>query len=163
MAKKVTNIVANRLGVEVYCKTRHITLAGGEVNPDNAGFFIQKLVAKLIPILDIDREKGTKLVSTLYYKYGANTELIIDKIETFETDKLLKSEIWYVLNYESVYKLQDYFIRRSGKLLFNPKVISNELEIVANEFKKYFNWTDKKTEQEVKEINDWLKRIINFN
>jgi glycerol-3-phosphate dehydrogenase len=163
MAKKVTNIVANRLGVEVYCKTRHITLTGGDINPDNAGFFIQKQVAKLIPMLDIDREKGTKSVSALYYKYGSNTELIIDKIEDFETHKLLKAEIWYILNHESVNKLQDYFIRRSGKILFNPTVISNELEIVANEFKNYFNWTDQKVETEIKEMNEWLKRIINFS
>lgn len=163
MAKKVTNIVANRLGVEVYCKTRHITLSGGDVNPDNAGFFIQKLVAKIIPVLDVDREKGTKLISTLYYKYGSNTELIVDKMLDFEEHQLLKAEIWYVLNYESVCKLQDYFIRRSGKLLFNPSAIKNELEIVANEFKNYFNWTDETTQNEIKSMEDWLQRVVTFN
>jgi glycerol-3-phosphate dehydrogenase len=162
MAKKVVDLVSKRLDVNEKCTTKEITLSGGEINTKTEGFYIQKLVSKLIPVLEIEREKATKIISELYFKYGSNTEVILDKVVEFDADKLLKAEIWYVVNHESVSGLLDYFMRRSGKFLFAPQVINSELEIVAKEFKNYFNWTDKKLSQEIEIINKWQEKIIQF-
>jgi glycerol-3-phosphate dehydrogenase len=162
MAKKVVDLVSKRLNIYEKCTTKEVTLSGGDINTKGEGFYIQKLVSKLIPELEIEREKATKIISDLYFKYGSNTEIILDKVIGFKENKLLKAEVWYVVHHESVNSLHDYFIRRSGKLLFAPQVINSELEIVAKEFKIYFNWTDEKLNHEIKIIKKWQERIIDF-
>lgn len=151
MAKKITDKVCDRLGVHASCKTKELSLGGGDIIPDVMDGFIDQAATQF----SIDRLK----VKDLFYKYGVNTTLILNHAVDAS---LLEAEVNYTIQYEGAKKLVDYFIRRTGKIYFSPSEVKEELATVADLFAAHFGWTDLTKEQEIKEINAWLKRITNF-
>lgn len=67
-------------------------------------------------------------IHALYHRYGSNTIQILQLVDESESDfdlRLLKAELQYSVDHESVIELSDFLIRRTGRLYFE-KVIADK-------------------------------------
>jgi len=163
MAKKVVDIVAERLEKKneieyKKCKTKKIKLSGGEFNfPPEMHYLIEYADAKY----DEVKETGISVADfkNLFYRYGKNIDLLIEKAYGNYMDKRktkevwVKAEVWYAIHYEMVTNLSDYFIRRTGKIHFFVNEIPKELDLVASFMAKYLSWTEEQKKIELAEFN----------
>ena len=111
-------------------------------------------------------------ITDIYYAwhlcstYGKNAEIILNKISDFENDipeeRLIRSELWYGVNYEMTHSLSDFFIRRTGRLYFNIQSVSKYMDIIINDFSSYFNWNEKRILLERETMQRLLKDATYF-
>ncbi len=162
MAKKITDLVCKRLNNKTKCKTKHIILSGGTIADDNKELFIQGLTTTLLPLLK-DNNLVNNEVSRLYNLYGANTSTIIEIMIEHNLQTTLEAEIFYCIEHESIKTLSDYFIRRSGKLYFNPENIENEMLMVKNALKEHTSITDASLDKQISILKQLLNNTVNFH
>lgn len=78
--------------------------------------------------------------------YGKNAEVILNNalaIPKLNTEKaIIKSEIDFLIDYESVIYPDDYFNRRSGRIYFNVESVKDNFDFIIAEFASHFNWTE---------------------
>lgn len=151
MARKSVDVALKQLGKEegrtfVPCKTEKITLSGGNFTSREEIFkYIDKLAGEASQIGVSPAE-----VAALVWKYGSNTEEIIEKAYTLREDDrqhaivadnyVYKAEAWYAINHELSLTLSDFFIRRTGMLFFERPRIAQVLPLFTTEFSKQLNW-----------------------
>lgn len=151
MARKIVDLVLKQLTTEKGyskepCITHKITLSGGQfASPADIKNFI---VARSGEAKQIGASPNE--VSALVWKYGTNTDEIIEKAyELREADRGLsltnpnyigQAEIWYVIHRELALTLGDYFIRRAGMLYFDRPAIAPKLDFVVAQFAKNLGW-----------------------
>lgn len=160
MAKKIVDIACKKLAINQKCKTKNLTLSGGTIKPENKSLFIQGLITSLTTLMPEDNKAKT-IANELYNRYGSNASVIIENaLENNQT--ILTAEINYCIAEEKVTRLTDYFIRRSGKMYFDPKVVSIQLDEVTAVFANHFGWDNEQISAEKQTINNWLNKIIDF-
>ncbi|MBL4753553.1 MAG: hypothetical protein JKY52_08195, partial [Flavobacteriales bacterium] len=76
---------------------------------------------------------------------------------------LVIAELDFAVRSESVHTLLDFFIRRTGKLFFDPLSIQNLLEPVATAATTLLNWDEMRKEQEIQSVKQALKEITQFD
>lgn len=172
MAKSVVKIVMNRLVKnegkdKVKCQTKNMRLAGGEFPfyPD-----AMKLVEYADKKYDEAKQTGISVADfkNLFYRYGMNIDKITDKAYDFYNEKKntrkawLKAEIWYGVNYESVVKLSDFFIRRTGMIFFEIDKIAELADDASLILKDFLNKSEEKRLQELAELQLEINRATNF-
>lgn len=151
MARKSVDVALTQLGKEegsafIPCKTEKITLSGGNFNSREEIFkYIDKLAGEASQI-----GGSPAAVASLVWKYGSNTEEIIEKAYALrEEDRqggvtvdnyIHKAEAWYAINRELCLTLSDFFIRRTGMLFFERPRIADVLPLFTAEFSKQLNW-----------------------
>jgi glycerol kinase len=143
-------------------------------------------IALVTPVLNSSKEVGIyqkeiesqlinkefSVIDSKYYAwylvttYGKNTAFIMDKVAFFNNEiplkKLIRAEVWYCVYYEMTNSLADFFIRRTGRLYFNIDSISEHLEVVIQDFKKYLDWDAKRVEQEKEKMHLLLKDATTY-
>ena len=163
MAKKVVDIVAERLEKKndvkyKKCRTKKIKLSGGEFNfPPEMHYLIEYADAKY----DEVKETGISVADfkNLFYRYGKNIDILIEKAYGYYMDKRktkeawVKAEVWYAVHYEMVTNLSDYFIRRTGKIHFFVNEIPKELDLVADFMAEFLSWTEEQRKHQLDEFN----------
>ena len=103
----------------------------------------------------------------LVENFGIQTDLILKRYEARSAHEnpelsLLKSELWFTIQYEMVAGLQDFFVRRSGLINFDiHQVIKWKFEI-ANECKVLLNWSEDKMFSELQELDSLIQSVQNF-
>ncbi len=170
MAEKIVQQVGRNLNIFVSCKTSAIKICGGEFDfPGQVVKYIDEISEK-IKMLNLNKYFAGYLVRT----YGKQTDVILEKFSELVSEGnlkkdindneiyLAKAELWFGVNNESVQKLQDFFIRRTGRLFFEPASVQKLLYPIANEMKNYFNWDEKKLLGEIKEMEILLKQSVTF-
>ncbi|MEZ5023598.1 MAG: glycerol-3-phosphate dehydrogenase C-terminal domain-containing protein [Chitinophagales bacterium] len=66
-------------------------------------------------------------IEDLVYKYGTNTDEILDAARLIDgEDNLLKAELNYGIENESVISISDFLIRRTGRLFFERPTLANK-------------------------------------
>ena len=68
-----------------------------------------------------------------------------------------KSELWFCIHYEMVISPLDFFVRRTGMLFFYMNRLPALVQPVMQEFKKYFEWSDEKVNEELEKLNQAIK------
>lgn len=172
MAKKVVDIIRKRMkkdyGEDIgVCKTKDIKLAGGEFDFQ---YSMIKLIEYADNMYDLTKQTGIEVndFKKIFYRYGTNTEKIIEKaFEYYNEDKdtkraWLKAEIWYVVNYEAAVKLTDYFIRRTGMIHFHIKDIEPIKLMAADIMQELLGWDDEEKQKNIDELNSELKHATSF-
>lgn len=149
------------------CKTEHIRISGGDFDSQKAlETFIVKRIGECTQI-GLDKQ----MVIDLVHKYGSNTDLIIEKaFELYPTEKdavkrIHKAELWYAINYEMVNTLNDYLIRRTGRLYFERPPTGELYGFIAEEMAKLLDWDEARVmaeklafEREYKEVVEFLEK-----
>ncbi|WP_243356846.1 glycerol-3-phosphate dehydrogenase/oxidase [Bacillus litorisediminis] len=168
MAETVVDLVAKRLQEESNrrfsaCKTRHIVISGGEVNgSENLPQFIEKKSLEAVKY-GLTLEEGKKFSS----KFGSN----VDRLYTFAKHypgkekshgltRAIYAEVLYAIEEEMTVKPVDFFIRRTGALLFNFDWVKQwkgpVIKFMANEL----NWDENTKRTYESELEKEMKDAV---
>ncbi|MEZ5008886.1 MAG: glycerol-3-phosphate dehydrogenase C-terminal domain-containing protein [Chitinophagales bacterium] len=105
----------------IKCTTKKVKLAGGDLKGSSGvADYIKYLKAQYV---DFTHES----IEDLVYKYGTNTDEILDAARLIDgEDNLLKAELNYGIENESVISISDFLIRRTGRLFFERPTLANK-------------------------------------
>jgi len=161
MAKRIVNLIQKRDSQlqKSKCKTkRHKIHAASFENYQEYLAYIENL-NQSFKSKDVSKYICWFLTST----YGRNAEIILNKAlidqEGSLEESIIKSEIQFVIDYESALRPDDYFNRRSGKLYFDIESLQRNFDLIIREFAKHFSWSKEKTEVERKKCKELISDV----
>lgn len=152
MAERIVDVVVKNLKQEFpnqfndlkKCQTATLQLLGGKFDSQKAvADFIESRIGESKQI----QAKPHQIVN-LVQKYGTETDVIIEKaFELYPTVKdagkrLHMAELWYAVNFEMTNNLDDYLIRRTGRLYFERANLGHWYPFLADEMAKLLNWSE---------------------
>lgn len=149
MAKRITDLVMHKLEKEEHlkykkCITPSICLSGGEFAFTHAlDAFADSLFAEVS-----DTGIARIQIKDLTHKYGSHTKDILKKFPLYilknndVTLALVFSELSYCIENEMVVSLNDFLIRRSGRLYFERETLSYLAPMVLEEMGEILNWNE---------------------
>jgi glycerol-3-phosphate dehydrogenase len=167
MAEKIVDIVAQKISKKqgldlVDCFTDKISLSGGPFSNAEEVAYYEKDLYQRIKGFSLDENDAHYLVAN----YGKQSDDIFKKFKELEEAhpriRLARAELWYCVHHELVLDSMDFFARRTGKLYFDIKSIQPVMDVVLNDLKIYLNWSDKKMDQEKKELKQAIYEAHNF-
>lgn len=122
MAAKIVDLAAKILGKNYGgCKTRSYQLTGGEFASEEA---FTKALADFIALGALAHAPEEK-VREWFFRYGTNTKHIIELVAELTGNYATRDELFaaaemrYAIAHEMVYELNDFLIRRTGKIFFD--------------------------------------------
>jgi glycerol-3-phosphate dehydrogenase len=163
MAETVVDFVAKILQREEErnfqaCQTKHLPISGGHSCGSSKFSSLIELKAKEAGLIGFSPEQYLKLVK----RYGSNIERIFDIAKTYDPSNKyglpldVYVQIMYGIEEEMTVKPVDFFIRRTGALLFDIKWVyewkQSILEIMADSF----GWTEEEKNTAKKELETQL-------
>ncbi|MEH7124780.1 FAD-dependent oxidoreductase [Bacillus sp. JJ1773] len=165
MAETVVNLLARKLIAKnnryfLGCMTKALPISGGDVGGSrNYKAFIEGLSRVGIEI-GLTQDEAFHLVSM----YGSNAPILFKMIETDSSNKAEKYEmpitLWvklkYALEYEMASTPSDFFIRRTGDLLFDIHSVRKYRKQVHYYMSEYFGWSEKRKQQFTMELEQEL-------
>ncbi|MBW8050050.1 MAG: glycerol-3-phosphate dehydrogenase/oxidase [Cytophagales bacterium] len=181
MAQRVVDIVNRNLHnsfgfPKVKCKTENIIINGGEI--EEVTNYIQQVFEK-INTYGLGHYQAEYLVRN----YGLQCDFILEKFlelfnnqlsinnnqliasrldRDFAAAQLARAELWFTVNHESVFRLQDFFIRRTAMLYFDIQSMEKLLEPLLEDMKNYFGWTENESKSENVQIRKIIRNAIVF-
>ena len=122
------------------------------------------LVAKRLIKLGLPQAKAKYLVEN----FGRQTDQILDSLEAnFDSStpelSLLKAELDFCLQNEMICTLQDFFVRRTGLMYFDIRMVKNHKQAIAEEMKVKLGWDEDKFRSELKAIDVLIYSVTQFN
>ena len=76
---------------------------------------------------------------------------------------MVEAEVWFSLRYDSTINLIDFFLRRTGKINFEPNIVLKEAKITLSQFVKYLNWNELAEESALKDLENYLTSVTTFD
>lgn len=158
MAKKVVDLISKQLNINHKCTTQNIKISGGEFDtPDLVDSFILSIKSRL-KSLKLSEKKAEYLVRT----YGKQANSILEIFETEKFNVLVEAEVWFSLRYDSTITLIDFFLRRTGKINFDPLIVLEEAKITLPQFVKYLNWNKLAEKSAINDLENYLTSVTTF-
>ena len=162
MAQRIVNLVEKRLEEDFKeCKTRNISLTINSLqNSKGVKAYIADL-EKRMSQFGLTAYHAWYLATT----YGKQTEVILKKMKDFKDSAeiaLARAEAWFGVNYEMVNSLEDFFVRRTGRLYFDIESVGLVRAAVEGDFKEYLSWNTQHLLAEQKRLNDLLFDATNY-
>ncbi len=172
MAERIIDVVVKQLKAAhsneyshlKECQTEHLKLMGGQ-------FESQEEVVKFI----VQRGGEVSQIGLKEYhivglveKYGTETDRIIERaFELYPTiqdaeKRLHAAELWYVVNYEMTNNLDDYLIRRSGRLYFERDTLAQWYPFIADEMAKMLNWSELDKNRYLTNFKNEYEEVVAF-
>ncbi|MFX3675250.1 MAG: glycerol-3-phosphate dehydrogenase/oxidase [Paenisporosarcina sp.] len=135
--KKLEEVVENKFSP---CTTKNLPISGGLVGGSiKMGQFIKEKVMQAKD-LGLDEKEAYKLVKL----YGSNVDVVFTYLP--ENDSLLPrvlyAQLMYAIHHEMAVKPCDFFIRRTGQLLFSISTVNEWKDQVLSEMSSIFQWTE---------------------
>ena len=167
MAERTVDLVAKKYARRFdkefdEIKTKEISLSGGTFKSYQEVQSYTDAIYNRIAEVDFNQKDAEYLV----HNYGKQTDIILQKFDDLMHDnmqeKMLKSEVWFTINYEMTCSPIDFFMRRTGRLFFDIQSVFMYKEFVLNEFKNHFSWDEKTTEKNLRELEENLKIATTF-
>ncbi|MEE9372909.1 MAG: glycerol-3-phosphate dehydrogenase/oxidase [Saprospiraceae bacterium] len=156
MAQRIVDIVDERLDKNHRpCTTKTISLGQKPMKTAQQVQQYIKLLEGKMANIGLTYYHAWYLATT----YGKQADILIDKmmIEKFEGSiGLARAEVWYGVHHEMVNSMEDFFVRRTGRLFFYINSIHTVRDDVTSDIAKYLNWDKKKTNSEIKRLNEHL-------
>lgn len=172
--RKMAEIVVDRLAADLGrdtsrrfppCQTKQISISGGDVG-GSKGYqaFVQEQIQR-------GREIGLKAeeAERLVRLYGSNARIVFDFIRG-ESAKLqasatalpltIRGMIHYAVQYEMVVKPVDFFIRRTGTLLFDIAWVHRWKEVVVKFMATLLDWNPEQETSYLRELEQELHFAI---
>jgi len=168
MAKRVIDAVLKQVPPELKktlkrSYTRRISLVSPALKTDCEVLLYQdKLQKKLQSIGITERFFAIYLCTT----YGRNSDIILDKFSSVKEgafpEKLIRSELWYCINYEMTNSLADFFVRRTARLYFDIGSVTDFFEIILQDCIGYLGWDKNRVALERKIMNELLQDATQY-
>ena len=137
------------------CITKHFPISGGDVG--GSAKLQQFLYAKnkQAQRLGLDEQQGLKLAKM----YGSNVDTVFGYFEGNNTSlpAVLYAQLMYAIHHEMAVKPTDFFIRRTGALLFDIATVMEWKEQVMTEMATIFNWT---ADQQIRYAEELQQEIL---
>lgn len=138
--------------------TKNLRLSGGEfVHPEEyKSFIINK--AKEVEKLGLPEKDAQDIAAT----FGTNTDKIIqletELLNTTNLPKTIKLILHYSLVHELVLTPADYFMRRTGTILFNINWVYTWKKDIVDYMNEFFEWEPDKKEIMIQELEELLNQ-----
>jgi len=158
MAKKVLRFICDKKKIRRKCKTRRIRLSGGEFDSPKQLLTYKMAIIEKLATLNLPEADAEYLV----HNYGKQTDHILAIYQEQKERKLVEAEALFALKYDGVCYLNDFYIRRTGKMYFAPQTIKGDLDVVAAVFAAVLGWDEEKVAQEKKSVVDEIVRVATF-
>lgn len=164
MAERVLNFVAKTMHIKSMSKTQELQLSGGNFASTEAlQDYIYKITGEAKQI-----NASADNIQALVYRYGSNTELIINKAyELYPTIKdaqkrLISAELWYAVHYEMTNNLCDFLIRRTGRLYFERPMLAAYYPYIADEMALMLGWSAAEKQQAISDFEKEYQAVMQF-
>ena len=144
-------------------KTKKLVLKGGDFeNYDEVKSYTDAIYNRIAEV-DFNQKDAEYLV----HNYGKQTDQILKKFDEFteenQQEKLIKAEVWFSVQHEMACTPTDFFMRRTGRLFFDIKSVTQFKEYVLNLFASHFSWDIETTEKHKQELEHHVRMATTFN
>ena len=140
------------------CQTKQLRLSGGEF--EDLDKLVQK--AKKMTIFR-DLLIDERDVEAMVRQYGSNLKTLVHCAAQMEPSERLPASIQlvvdYGIDYEMVIRPVDFFIRRTGALLFNRSWVTHWKEPVIEYMAERFDWSPERKATYTDELNKRLQEV----
>ena len=169
MAERTVDVVVQQLEAEQSkdipeSSTANIQLSGGNFKkPKNVDKYIAKLLEKVAK-KQITKRQLTDLVN----KYGKNVSFVLylydqqNRTDLTVERRLLCAELHYAIEHEMVCRLNDFLIRRTGRLYFEPESLQKNHLWLLDEMEAVLGWSKAQKIENLEEFEEAVFHITNF-
>lgn len=159
MAETVVDIVSKKLVKEEKklfdrCQTESLKLSGGEVNINKSHKYVNQYTKEALS-LGLTKAEAEYLIT----QYGSNIPKVLSllaegvhEIEKFQLSPEVYAQLAYGIQAEFVLTPCDFFIRRTGALLFRKDWVYQWKEPVIEYMNQYFNWNEQDKRKHTEEL-----------
>ncbi len=159
MGKKVVDLIAKDLNIKSKCVTEDISISGNfKPKFKNYNQFKKKVEIELS-----SKKINENIADYLIQNYGYNCLTIIEKYNPTNHKSFEDLEIIFTIETEGVCKPIDFYMRRTGKMYFNPTEISNEIFKFSKIFEKNLNINSTEAENLLNEVLDQKSTLTKFD
>ncbi len=100
----------------------------------------------------------------LVYRYGSNIDVILNRIKELQHQQqsippIIQAQLEYCMNQEMCLTPSDFFIRRTGALFFNVKLVKTYKDKVFDFMKNYLNWDNGLDEKYKADLETALQEV----
>lgn len=138
--------------------TKNLALSGGELpSGTTMAEYIEENLEEAMAI-GLTEQEARKLIQW----YGTNSKTIFCLKDELKSEKLplyLELCLLYGLEYESVMTPIDFFLRRTGILLFEAKKMDQWKELVTDYMASYFNWDEQTRIKQQKDLEEMISHV----
>lgn len=164
MAERTTDKVCERLGRKLACKTAEQKLGGGDFDSNQAleAFIVQRMGEVKQVLIPAQRVKSWA------YRYGRHTDWIIGRAfelynEVQDAERRTElAELQYCIAHEAVYRLNDYLIRRTGRLYFDLPRLQEQYLWIAELMAEELNWEEARLQEEISAFERSMHEVLAF-
>ncbi len=160
MAERTVDKVSKRLYNSVKkCTTDSVNLDDGYFDDYSD---VEKLLKKLNERLSKEKVESDT-ARYLLHNYGGDASLILDAVEgAFNDESVILSELSYCIEREMCLTLEDFFVRRTGRLYFNIESVRNFKEIVLEKMGDYYQYSKEVRKEEMANIDRLIMEATTF-
>jgi glycerol-3-phosphate dehydrogenase len=165
MAERIVDQVCRDLGVKAACTTAQMPLSGGAfATPSDMGRFMEQRIGEARQI-----DLPPAVVVDWFEKYGTDVDVLIEKAfawrRDFERmpDLVRKTEVWYAIEHEMALTLNDYLIRRTGRLYFERPSLATYYPLVAEDFAQLLGWDESTLYREMAAFQREYEAVLDFS
>jgi glycerol-3-phosphate dehydrogenase len=165
MAERIVDTVCRDLGVKAACTTAQMPLSGGAfATPSDMGRFMEQRIGEARQI-----DLPPAVVGDWFEKYGTDVDVLIEKAfawrRDFERmpDLVRKTEVWYAIEHEMALTLNDYLIRRTGRLYFERPALKTYFPLVAEDFAQLLGWDESTLYREMAAFQREYEAVLDFS
>ncbi|NNV05818.1 glycerol-3-phosphate dehydrogenase/oxidase [Geobacillus sp. C56-T2] len=165
MAETVVDLVAKQLEKEERttfrpCQTKQLPISGGDVGGSyRLPAFIAEKADEAVRY-GLTNEAGARLAR----QYGTNVDQLFALSRQYDRSFGVTRETFirlvYAMEEEMAVKPVDYFIRRTGALLFDIDSVRREKEAVVAFMARYLGWTEEERDVYENELDTELRRAV---
>lgn len=162
MAEKIVDLVVEQLNQEFYMKygqsiTKNLPISGGETSGSK---FFKRFVDKRT-ITGQQLGLTEQQSRTLAKFYGTNVDKVLDCMTKSKGDlpPIVYGQLYYAMDEECACTPADFFIRRTGALLFNIQLVKQYKELVIEEMNSYLKWTPEQKKHHRDQLEQQLKDV----
>ena len=166
MAEKIVDLVGKKRGKNFGdCRTKNFRLSGGEFENEEA---FQISLGELIAKGEADNIPLDK-ISEWFFRYGTNTASVIAKVAALRadiqnTEQLFEAaELFYAIEHEMVYYLNDFLIRRTGKIFFDIKNSEKQMDYLASLLAQKLNQDTVLVQQGLESTKEEFHSAVSFS
>ena len=136
------------------CITKNLPISGGDFGGSfRMRQFIKESVHQALK-LGLDQKETAEIIKM----YGTNSKKVLSYVKANDTylPNGLYSRLMYAIHEEMSVKPVDFFIRRTGKLLFDISTVMEWKEEVVSVMAKTLDWSDEEREYYTDDLNTEL-------
>lgn len=144
MAETIVDLVTKRLKEEkgiMYSasETKYLPISGGDVG-GSANF---KAFVKAKTAVGVAKGFTEEEAAKIVHMYGSNAEKVFAYKKESSLPAVLNAQLLYAIEEEMAYTPADFFIRRTGALLFDIETVLTYKQPVIDQLAEHFNWSAK--------------------